>query len=601
MMMLPTCGLFSFARAKSRKNDDVGKFSLSKLNLSKLSLSTMACIVFAFCVAAAIASPAQTFTTLVQFDNENGMYPNGSLIQGTDGNFYGTTLSGGGHYNAGSVFQITVGGAVTTLYPGCSPTSCGSSPQAPLVQGTDGNFYGTFPTGGSPKMACDNWGCGTVFKIVPGAKHLTVLHNFDSSDGYFPVSGLVEGTDGNLYGATLVGGAFNGGTLFKITPAGKLTTLYTFCAQPNCSDGKGPHAALVQGTDGNFYGTTYEGGAFGGGTVFKIASSGTLTTLHSFNGTDGSSPLGGLVQGTDGNFYGTTAAAGEGGDSAGTAFKMTPAGAFSTLYNFCSQPGCSDGKGAYGGLVQATDGNFYGTTIESADPCPNGCGTVFKLTLGGELTTLHTFCAGGNCADGAEPIGGLVQGTDGSFYGTAETGGFASESCGGGCGTAFNLSVGLGPFVETKTTSGPVGAVVIILGNNLTGTTGVSFNGTPAAFTVVSASEITATVPSGATNGVVTVVTTGITLKSNVIFRVTPQIKTFTPKSAKVGSLVKITGVSLTQTSEVSFGGVAASSFTVNSDTLVTATVPTGAQTGAITITTPGGTAASKTSFTVTE
>ncbi len=564
------------------------------------------CVALAFCAAAAMVSPAQTFTTLTQFDETNGRNPNGALIQGTDGNFYGTTLSGGRQFNGGSIFTMTPAGTLTTLYFTCAE-SCGVIANAPVIQGTDGNFYGTFLYGGTPRTGCDNWGCGTVFKIVPGAKHLTVLHHFSGADGYFPQSGLTEGTDGNFYGTTggsdFVGLPTDGGTIYRITPTGKLATLYTFCAQPKCSDGRQPAAALVQGTDGSFYGTTNSGGEFGDGTIFKITSAGALTSLHSFDGTDGIGPAG-LVQGLDGNFYGITEGGGKGSPSGGTVFEITSAGALTTLYNFCSQPGCIDGRDPTGALVQATDGNFYGTTAGSSDdnpPCPDGCGTVLKLTPGGELTTLHTFCAGGNCADGADPVGALVQATDGSFYGTADTGGLASESCGSGCGTVFNLSVGLGSFVQTKTNSGPVGSVVIILGNNLTGTTAVSFNGTPAIFTVVSASEITAVVPSGATNGTVTVVTPSATLKSNTVFRVTPLVKSFTPKSGGVGSLVKITGIGLAQTSGITFGGVTASSFTVNSDTKVTVTVPTGALTGSITVTTPGGTGTSKTSFTVTE
>jgi uncharacterized repeat protein (TIGR03803 family) len=187
-----------------------------------------------------------------------------------------------------------------------------------------------------------------------------------------------------------------------------------------------------------------------------------------------------------------------------------------------------------------------------------------------------------------------VQATNGNFYGTTSAGGANND------GTVFSLSVGLGPFVETLPTSGMVGTAVIILGNNLTGATSVTFNGTPAKFTVVSSStEIKTTVPSGATTGKVKVTTASGTLTSNQTFRVTPQIKSFSPSSGPVTTPVVITGVSLTQTTKVTFGGKAGA-FTVNSDTQVTATVPAGAKTGRITITTPGGTATSATSFTVT-
>jgi uncharacterized repeat protein (TIGR03803 family) len=178
-----------------------------------------------------------------------------------------------------------------------------------------------------------------------------------------------------------------------------------------------------------------------------------------------------------------------------------------------------------GGLVQATDGNFYGTTQEGGANCTTigGCGTIFKITPGATLTTLYSFCSQPNCTDGNSPYTGLVQATNGHFYGTTGYGG-TSSACnnGSGCGTVFGLSVGLGPFVETQTTSGEVGEVVRILGTDLTGATSVSFHGTAAAFTVVSPSLIAATVPAGATSGKVQVVTPSGTLSSNVPFRVLP-------------------------------------------------------------------------------
>jgi uncharacterized repeat protein (TIGR03803 family) len=292
-----------------------------------------------------------------------------------------------------------------------------------------------------------------------------------------------------------------------------LTTLYSFCPQNGCADGAYP-SGLIQATNGYLYGTTSIGGASGLGTVFKITPSGTLTTLYSFcsqpNCTDGYAPEG-LVQAPNGDFYGTTTLGGTAQHASGTVFKITPGGALTTLHSFCLRRSCPDGQYPQGGqLLLASDGNFYGTTFEGG-ASDDGYGTVFKITPGGTLTTLHDFAG----ADGQNPFGALVQDTNGDLYGTTTGGG----SNGGG--TLFSLSVGLGPFVAPQTTSGKVGAAVKILGTDLTGAISVSFNGTAAAFQVVSGSEITTTVPTGATTGTIEVLTsTGATLSSNVPFRV---------------------------------------------------------------------------------
>jgi uncharacterized repeat protein (TIGR03803 family) len=325
---------------------------------------------------------------------------------------------------------------------------------------------------------------------------------------------LVQATNGGLYGTTLGGGTNSAGTIFKITPGGTLTTLYSFCPQTNCTDGAGPQAGLVQAANGDLYGTTIGGGANDDGTIFKITPGGTLTTLYSFcsqtNCTDGFYPLGGLVQAANGDFYGTTY--GGGANGGGTAFKITPGGTLTTLYSFCSQTNCTDGGGLEAGLVQAADGDLYGTTYGYG---AYGGGTVFKITPGGTLTTLYSFCSHG-CTDGRHPYAGLVQDTNGDFYGTTHEG--ASNNG----GTVFRLSVGLGPFVKPRPPFGKVGAAVKILGTNLTGATSVSFNGTVAVFEVVSSSEITTTVPAGASSGEVQVVTPSGTLSSNASFSVVP-------------------------------------------------------------------------------
>ena len=240
---------------------------------------------------------------------------------------------------------------------------------------------------------------------------------------------LVQGGDGNFYGATWGAWAKGCGTIFKITSGGALTTLYSFTGW---NDGCEP-ANLVQGSDGSFYGTTYAGGKNGDGNIFKITSGGALTTLYLFtNGIDGAEPGASLVQGSDGNFYGT---ANEGGTTdGGTIFKITSSGVLTPLYSFTSG---IDGWIPFGGLLQGSDGNFYGTTEDGGT---KGRGTIFRITSSGVLTPLYSFTNG---VDGANPHAGLVQGNDGNFYGTA--GGGA-----GGYGTFFRLSLSDGPFIVTQ-------------------------------------------------------------------------------------------------------------------------------------------------------
>jgi uncharacterized repeat protein (TIGR03803 family) len=239
-------------------------------------------------------TPQGTLTTLWQFNGTNGATPYAGLVQGSDSNFYGTTYNGGTN-GYGTVFKITSQGTLTTLWQfGANPTN-GDNPHADLVQGGDGNFYGTTYQGGTN-------GAGTVFKITPQGT-LTTLWQFGGSNGQYPYAGLVQGSDSNFYGTTYAGGT-NFGTVFKITSEGTLTTLWDF--GPGFAGGTLPYAGLVQGSDGNFYGTTYGGGTNNDGSVFKITPQGTLTTVWQFNGSNGKNPNAGLVQGSDGNFYGTT-------------------------------------------------------------------------------------------------------------------------------------------------------------------------------------------------------------------------------------------------------------------------------------------------------
>jgi uncharacterized repeat protein (TIGR03803 family) len=463
--------------------------------------------------------PAQTFTTLFNFFGgpTNGASPLAPLVQGVDGSFYGTTQQGGpscfsyGSLGCGTFFKITPKGTLTTLYKFCSLANCadGAGPNG-LVLGPGGSFYGTTRNGGTIS------GGGTVFRITR-AGQLTTIYTFCGSgtctDGAIP-SGLFPGTDGNYYGTTYNGGAHGMGSAFKITSGGTLTTLYSFCTLTSCADGQNPRAGMVEGSSGGFYGTTEYGGLYGWGSVFEIRPAGAFTSLYSFcasappgsnNCPDGSFPEAALVA-SSGDFYGTTYNGGTDytcSNGCGTVFQITPKGALTTLHSFAM----AEGANPFSQLVRGTDKEFYGTTIEGG---ANGHGTVLRITPGGALTTLHSF----DVTDGANPEG-LVQGTNGSFYGATSSGGTVITD-----GTVFKLSVGLGEFVKTVPSVGKVGTAVRILGTNLTGATSVRFNGTAAAFTVVSPSEITTTVPAGATSGLVQVTTPGGTFSSNFGFSV---------------------------------------------------------------------------------
>jgi uncharacterized repeat protein (TIGR03803 family) len=478
----------------------------------------LASMMILFCVATAIASRAQTFTSLLDFNGPDGAHPwYGTLVQGLDGNFYGTTNYGGAN-NAGTVFKMTPTGALTTLYDFCSQANCadGEYPQSGLVMGTDGNFYGGTQYGGTNCAVQSD--CSTLFKVTPEGQLTTLdtlcINGVSCTEGVYPNT-MILGTDGNFYGTTYAGGVYGGGTVFKMTPQGTVTYLYSFCAQSNCADGSSPLDALVQASNGNFYGTTWSGGNcppyYGCGTIFEITPAGKFTLLFSFTPSTlaGTNPYAPLVQGRDGNFYGTANTDG--------IFKMTPNGKVTNLYTLCSLPNCADGELPYAGLIQATDGNFFGTT--SRGGANSSGGTIFEITSKGQLTTLYSFCSQTNCADGAGPLAGLLQATNGTFYGTTTYGGTVTCSF-SQCGNAFSLSLGLAPFVATVPTAGAVGTSVTIMGNHLTGTTGVTFNGTAASFTVVSSTEITATVPAGATTGRVKVEVPNGTLKGNAAFRI---------------------------------------------------------------------------------
>jgi len=525
---------------------------------------------------------AQTYTAIYSYGSQTSdpknPQPNGLMAQGRDGNLY-TTAPLGGANNGGAAYYITPTGSLTKLLD----FAINEGPLGGLALGSDGNLYGATSGAGTSNV-------GTVYQLTTSGQR-TTLWNFSSfDDGANPNVAPVLGKDGNFYGANQDDRNGDYGLIYKITTKGALTVVGDF----NFTNGNSPNQP-VQGSDGNFYGTARFGGSactvLGCGVVYKMTPSGTITVLHNFAGypTDGAQPIGVLAQATDGSLYGATYLGGA--NNQGAVFKITTAGKYTLLYSFHNVGG-SDAMNPWTGVVVGTDGNLYGT----AQGGTHEAGSLYKVTTTGTESVLYSFCAKSGCADGFFPQTPLMQHTNGKFYGSVESGG--ANGLNGG--VFYSLDMGLQPFASLVIWQGAKGKSVQILGQGFTGTSKVSFNGTSASFTVVSATYLTATVPAGATTGFITVTTPGATLTSNRKFYVLPTISSFTPTSGSVGTVVTITGNNLKGATKVTFGGVNATSFSVVSDTQITATVPTGAKTGKIQVTTTGGTAASSTSFTVT-
>jgi uncharacterized repeat protein (TIGR03803 family) len=358
---------------------------------------------------------AQTFTVLYNFCSQSGCadgeFPPAGVIQDAKGNLYGTT-SVGGTSKWGTVFELDSGGTETVLYNFSYINGDGATPLASLIRDAAGNLYGTTSYGGPTSN-------GVVFKVDASGTE-TVLHNFagGTKDGCIPEAGLVRDATGNLYGTTSGCGADGYGTVFKINKSGKKTVMHSFSGAPN--DGANPYygASLITDAKGNLYGTTFQGGAFGQGTVYEVSASGKEKILHSFAGgtADGCLPDGAVTMDKNGNLYGTTELCGSA--SQGTVWKLSKSGKETVLHNFEGYP--ADGSNPQAGVILDAKGNLYGTTSQGG---ANDPGTVFELSSNGTLTLLHSFCSEAGCADGAAPLAGLVRDANGNLYGTAEAGG----------------------------------------------------------------------------------------------------------------------------------------------------------------------------------
>jgi len=438
---------------------------------------------------------AQTYTDLHDFNPGAGgpatLYDLAIIPQGRDGDLYGTSEYGGSS-NAGTVFKISPTGAPTIIASLDSTT--GDHPLCGLTFGTDGNFYGVTDQGGS-------FGAGTVYQVTPTGT-VKVLHNFtNGADSGGPTCPPVQASNGNFYGVTtgLVSGSQGVSTFYRVTSTGTFTTLHTF------ANSEGQHCSgITLGIDGNFYGACELDGANGDGTLYKVSTAGKVTVLHSLNGTNGLNEQGGFfVQANDGNFYGVGYNGGP--SNYGVIFQLKPTGAYKVIHNFT---GGADGGNPNADLTLGTDGNLYSGASAGGS---SGNGVLFKITTAGVYTVLYNF----DGTHGSNPQSNLTQKTDGIFYGVTQSGGAH------GSGVFFSLNMGLKPFVTLSPTSGKVGTKVGIMGQGFDSTSVVEFGGVKAtAVTLTGTTYITATVPAGAIDGYVTVTTGATTLTSTQTFTV---------------------------------------------------------------------------------
>jgi uncharacterized repeat protein (TIGR03803 family) len=357
------------------------------------------------------------------------------MLLAADGNLYLTTFSGGGS-GAGSLIRIDANDAVTTVASFTGPPAQGSGPYAGVIQASDGNFYGTTYLGGANQA-------GTVYRVTPTGTY-TLLHSFTNAQqgGFFPYAGLVQGPDGNLYGTTMRGGPNDAGTLFRITLGGTLTTVLNFTG----NDGRAPQGALTLGSDGNLYGTTLLGGNSDRGTIYRLETSGRITTLFSFpalaafNNTGqginavGSNPRGALTRAPDGTFYGLTSSGGTGGF--GSIYRVTTAGVVTVLHAFAGPP--FDGGAPLGEVSLGADGTLYGTTQRGGF---GDAGTAWRLRPGSPAEVLHSFLS--SSTDGSQPYAGLTP-RGGFLYGSSFTDPVTDV------GALFKLDPGTGGTVPVR-------------------------------------------------------------------------------------------------------------------------------------------------------
>ena len=376
------------------------KTKLSRDWVLQIGLRTGWALLIMLMMAATVARPAaaQTFSVLHEFAGvpTDGSGPRGGLVRDAAGNFFGTTFTGGSD-GEGTIFKLTPAGQESVLFN--FSISDGAFPASGLLLKA-GNLFGTADEGPG--------GAGVLFRLAKDGTEVP-FHAFQggqNSEAAVPAGGVIADAAGNLYGATLLGG-LGFGTVYQVDPTGTLKVLYDFKGQ---ADGAEPQGPLVRDADGNLFGAALQGGAHQAGTIFKLASDGTLTVLHSFSGgRDGGAPQGGLLRDGAGNLFGSAFAGGDTGN--GTVFGITKAGSFRRLHSFT---GAADGTNPNGALIRDPEGNIFGTAQLGG---LLGLGTVFKLSPAGELTVLHNFTGD---LDGATPFSGLIRDAAGNLFGTAE-------------------------------------------------------------------------------------------------------------------------------------------------------------------------------------
>jgi uncharacterized repeat protein (TIGR03803 family) len=541
-------------------------------NRASLALTLIALILGI--AALAIPSHAQIPSPVVAYTFQGGTtdvyFPWGPLAQGRDGNLYGTG-QGRGAGNTGGVFKITPAN-VETLVASFPSTwvNCGFG----LALAKDGNFYGACELSGANNA-------GFIYRVTP-AGVLTDIYDFlnRTTDACCPLGGLVLGANGDLYGTTGDLSASSAQVAFSVSTAGVYKTLYTF------ADGNSLPSLLTAGGDGNFYGTEADADGYGNvGGVFGIGPTGAFKLLYGFDNTvNVSGPSSGVVRDSNGKLYGTTAF--PSGTGNGALYDVTTGGKLTDIYNF---PATLNFDESANNMMQASDGNLYGASYNGGTGAEGG---LYELTSDNVFSS-YSFATEGNMGGGPEAP--LKQTTSGIIYGSNSSGNAATG------GTLFELNIGAAPFISlvTPVYSGEVGSTVGILGQGFSSKSVLEFGGTKATDAKLTGTTyILAMVSGGALTGDVTVTTGSTVLSTTAIYKITPTYKSFTPPSGPVGTVVTFNGTGLIQTTKVTIDAISAS-FTVVSDSEITATVPPGAATGKIVVTTKGGSVTSSTDFTV--